>query len=956
MSDLIFDNMQKQWQSSHLSALTQEYLFSLYESYLTNPDSLPAYWVEYFATLAPVALDTSKPLSDIDYPHNEVVQQFEKLGLHSRKLKNLNSTANLESSIKQEKQVRVAKLIDAYRTSGHLTADIDPLQLIVRDSPQDLKPEYYNFTNEELNEEFSLFGTHFGVQSATLTELIRLLKTTYSSTMGVEYMHIPELEERLWIQYELESEQSHPALDDEEKLRLYKRLVAAEGLETYLANKFPGTKRFGLEGGESLIPLLDEMIQDLGANEVKEVVIGMAHRGRLNVLVNIFGKNPADLFSEFQGKSFVSSGSGDVKYHQGFSSNVKTDGGDVHLALAFNPSHLEIANPVVMGSVRARQDRRDDALGDKVVPILIHGDAAFAGQGVVMESLQMCKLRGYQVGGTLHIIVNNQIGFTTNNKLDSRSTRYCTDVAKMINAPVIHVNGDDPERVAFAAKLAVKYRAKFHKDIVIDMYCYRRRGHNEADEPMATQPEMYSNIHQRDTTASLYGKKLIADNMLLPEQDSNLKTEYRNKLDSGTHVVDSWVNKANEKLFVDWTKYLGLDWTDEADTKVSKQRIQDLGQRIFALPENFTLQRQVDKLMQERRAMVLGEQDINWGCAELLAYASILEEDFPVRFTGQDARRGTFAHRHSYVYDQKNFENHGLLSAIETETAKCRIYDSFLSEEAVLGFEYGYATTSPNTLTIWEAQFGDFVNGAQVVIDQFITSGEHKWQRLCGLVMLLPHGYEGSGPEHSSARLERFVQMCAETNIQLCVPSSASQIFHLLRRQITRNIRKPLIIMSPKSLLRKKEASSPLSAFTDGHFRTVICKTAPGIPSDKIKRIIFCSGKLYYDLLEYRRLKERFDTAIIRIEQIYPFPAETLVQTIQEFTDAKTFVWAQEEPRNQGFWFNGQHWIINALKKAFKKGPKLLFAGRGTSAAPAVGLMSVHIEQQNQLIEKSFTI
>ena len=949
------DDMQQHWKQSHLSAQAQAYLDSLYESYLVSPDSVPEHWVEYFDALPAISLtaDAAATTSEQERPHTPIINQFEKLGLLSRSLQTHVGSQNLASDIKQAQQVRISKLIEAYRRAGHLIADIDPLKLIVRDSPDDLKPSYHNLSEQDFAETFSTAETDFAEQSMTLQQLLDALQYTYSSTMGVEYMHINVLEERRWLQHELESVQAHPALSQAEKIHIYKRLTAAEGLETYLASRYPGMKRFGLEGGESLVPMVDTMIQKLGIDGVKEIVIGMAHRGRLNLLINIFGKKPADLFDEFEGKVQASQGSGDVKYHQGFSTNVSTAGGDVHLAMAFNPSHLEIVNPVVQGSVRARQDRRNDAQGDAVVPIIIHGDAAFSGQGVVMETMQMYRLRGYGVGGSLHIVVNNQIGFTISDKLDSRSTRYCTAVAKMLNAPVIHVNGDDPEMVVFAAQLAVRYRNKFHKDVVIDMYCYRRRGHNEADEPMATQPRMYTTIQKKDSTASLYSKKLIAENVLNPEEDASIKNQYRNKLETGQHVADALVGTPNTSLHVDWSQYLNQPWVDEANTNVDLETIQRLGTAIFTVPEGFTLQRQVKKLMDDRLAMLTGDVPLNWGAAELLAYATLLHEGYNLRISGQDARRGTFAHRHAYVYDQATYATHFLLQAAIPEKGYGEIYDSFLSEEAVLGFEYGYVTTSPSTLTIWEAQFGDFANGAQVVIDQFITSGETKWQRLCNLVTLLPHGYEGQGPEHSSARLERFVQLCAENNIQLCVPTTAAQIFHLLRRQMVRNIRKPLVVMTPKSLLRRKEASSSLEDITEDSFHTIITTIASGATPKSIRRIVLCSGKVYYDLLDHQNSKERFDTLLVRIEQIYPFPSATLEQLFKQYAKATTFVWCQEEPRNQGMWYNGQHWIKNALRKVYGH-EQLHFAGRAISAAPAVGLPSVHAQQQKQLVEESF--
>ena len=665
----------------------------------------------------------------------------------------------------------------------------------------------------------------------------------------------------------------------EAKLHLLERLTAAEGLEKYLGTKFPGTKRFGLEGGESLIPMLDEIIQRSGSYGSKELVIGMAHRGRLNVLVNILGKKPGDLFDEFEGKKLVERGSGDVKYHQGFSSNVMTPGGEVHLALMFNPSHLEIVTPVVEGSVRARQDRRKDSVGNKVVPIAIHGDAAFAGQGVVMETLQMSQTRAYKTGGTIHIIINNQVGFTTSFREDARSTEYCTDVAKIVGAPILHVNGDDPEAVQFATKLALDYRMEFHKDIVVDLVCYRRRGHNEADEPSSTQPMMYSKIKTHMTTRDLYAKALLGEGVISEAGDKDLVESFRNALDNGEHVVKALVKEPNKELFVDWTPYLGHEWTARHDTRVAVGTLQALGQKLCEIPEGFVLQRQVNKIVEDRRKMAAGALPINWGCAELLAYASLLMEGSEVRITGQDVGRGTFSHRHAVFHNQKDGSTLVNLTKLSEDQPRFQIWDSFLSEEAVLAFEYGYSATKPNALVIWEAQFGDFANGAQVVIDQFISSGEHKWGRLSGLTMLLPHGYEGQGPEHSSARLERFLQLCAEHNIQVCVPTTPAQVFHMLRRQVLRPLRKPLVAFTPKSLLRHKLATSSLEELADGSFQTIIPEVDGHEPS-AITRMIMCSGKVYYDLLEKKRTEGLNDTVIIRIEQLYPFPQDDLDELI----------------------------------------------------------------------------
>jgi 2-oxoglutarate dehydrogenase E1 component len=735
---------------------------------------------------------------------------------------------------------------------------------------------------------------------------------------------------------------------------LLERLTAAEGLEKYLGSRYPGVKRFGLEGGESLIPCLDELIQRAGSYGAKEIVLGMAHRGRLNVLVNTLGKNPKELFDEFEGKKLADSGSGDVKYHQGFSSNVMTEGGEIHLALAFNPSHLEIVSPVVEGSVRARQTRRNDPNGTQCVPIIMHGDAAFAGQGVVMETFQMSQTRGYGVGGTIHIVINNQVGFTTSKQEDARSTEYCTDVAKMIQAPILHVNADDPEAVMFVTQMAMDYRHEFKNDVVIDLVCYRRRGHNEADEPAATQPVMYEKIRKLTTTRNLYAEKLVADGVITEDEAKQIELDYRDELDKGDHVVKSLVKEPNKDLYVDWTPYLGHEWTAKCKSSVALKTIQKLGKKLTHVPEGFSVQRQVSKIVSDREKMTAGALPINWGYGEVMAYATLLNEGHPIRITGQDVGRGTFSHRHAVLHNQKDGAHHIALEHIAENQPKFEIYDSLLSEEAVMAFEYGYSTTAPNGLVVWEAQFGDFANGAQVVIDQFLTSGEHKWGRLCGLTLLLSHGYEGQGPEHSSARLERFLQLSAEHNIQVCVPTTPSQVFHMLRRQVKRPLRKPLVAITPKSLLRHKEATSELDDLTSGTFKTVLPEKEPSDPK-KVTRLILCSGKVYFDLLERKKADERDDVAIVRIEQLYPFPGDDLDELLSQHSKLKHVVWCQEEPMNQGAWYCSQHHMRNALHR---HNPKLYlqYAGRDASAAPACGHMSVHIEEQKKLVNDAFEI
>jgi 2-oxoglutarate dehydrogenase E1 component len=744
---------------------------------------------------------------------------------------------------------------------------------------------------------------------------------------------------------------SAPDYGKEVRLQLLNLLINAEGLEKSLASKYPGTKRFGLEGGESLIPMLSEMVQRCGAYRAKEIVIGMAHRGRLNVLINIFGKNPSELFDEFEGRAQYES-SGDVKYHQGFSSNMMTTGGEVHLALSFNPSHLEIVSPVVEGSVRARQERRLDASGDLVVPIVLHGDAAFAGQGVVMETFQMSQTRGYKTGGTIHIVLNNQVGFTTHEREDARSTEYCTDVAKMVQAPIFHVNADDPEAVLFVTQLAVDYRTEFNKDVVIDLICYRRRGHNEADEPSVTQPLMYKVISKHKTTQDLYAEKLVSEGLITEAEVEALVERYRDALDRGAPLVSSLVSEPNKSLFVDWSPYLGHDWRLQCDTSIDIQALQSLAHTTNLSPDGFPLQRQVSKILEDRRKMAAGAMPINWGFAENLAYASLLQEGSPIRLTGQDVGRGTFSHRHAVLHNQSDGSTYIPLQHISESQAKFSIYDSLLSEEAVLAFEYGYSTTLPQGLVIWEAQFGDFANGAQVVIDQFITSGENKWSRLCGLTMLLPHGYEGQGPEHSSARLERFMQLCAEHNIQVCAPTTPAQVFHMLRRQAIRPLRKPLVVMSPKSLLRHKEAISTIEDLAGGRFYNVMDEI-DDLDKSKVQRIILCSGKVFYDLLAVRRERQLNHIAILRLEQLYPFPEDELLQILADsYPNIVDAVWCQEEPMNQGSWYASQHHMRRVIQR-HKVDVYLRYVGRDSSAAAAAGYMALHIAQLEQFIDEA---
>ena len=936
--------MELMWKNAHLYGGNLSYIEQLYETYLLDPNAVSQEWRDEFDRLPKQGDNLSQ-----DVPHSTIQEHFLYLAKNQRRA--APAAASSVSSDHEKKQVRVLRMINAFRVRGHQVAKIDPLNLLQREDVPDLELRFHELSAADNDTSFQLGSLFFGAEEAPLKDIIADLKKTYCSSVGAEYMHIVDTQEKRWVQARLEPVRCAPKLDSEERLHILERLTAAEGLEKYLGSRYAGAKRFGLEGGEALIPLLDELVQRAGRDGAKEVVIGMAHRGRLNTLVNIFGKNPAELFGEFEGKKTLET-SGDVKYHQGFSSNVMTPGGEVHLAMAFNPSHLEIAAPVVEGSVRARQDRRSDAVGTTVVPVNIHGDAAFAGQGVVMETLQMSQTRAYKTGGTVHIVINNQVGFTTSKKEDARSTEYCTDVAKMVQAPIFHVNGDDPEAVRFVTQVAIDYRNEFHKDVVIDLVCYRRRGHNEADEPSGTQPLMYAQIKKQKTTRDLYSQALIADGVLSKEESVAMEKEYRKALEEGQHVAKALVLEPNKELFVDWRPYLGHEWSFDHETGIDLKLLQDLGNKLCNVPEGFSVQRQVQKIIDDRKRMAAGAMELNWGMAETLAYGSILAEGHPVRITGQDVGRGTFSHRHAVLHNQKDQSTFVPLQNLSDDQPRMTLFDSLLSEEAVLAFEYGYATTMPNALVIWEAQFGDFANGAQVVIDQFITSGEQKWQRLCGLTMLLPHGFEGQGPEHSSARLERFLQMCAEHNIQVCVPTTPAQIFHLLRRQVVRPLRKPLIVMSPKSLLRHKQATSTLEELATGTMFKPVIEETDTLKAEDVKRVVLCSGKVYYDLYNRRAELAKEDVAIVRIEQLYPFPEKDLARALAPYKNVESIVWAQEEPMNQGAWYCSQHHMHKVIREI---NPSIVLdgVGRPHAAAPAVGYASVHAEQQAALVEQA---
>jgi 2-oxoglutarate dehydrogenase E1 component len=936
--------MREMLATSYLYGANAPFIEALYEAYLRDPSSVQARWRDYFDELQ--RLDRGAP----DVSHREVQDRFVRL------VRERTGRAGVAPAQLGEKQFGVLQLISAYRFLGVRHADIDPLKRHEKPAVPELDPAFYGLTDADLDTVFRT-GTLVGPAQMTLRELLAFLRETYCGTIGVEYMYMTDPVQKRWVQERIESIRAKPSYDAAYKKHILERLTAAETLEKYLHTKYVGQKRFSLEGGESLIPLLDHLLQNAGKAGVQELVIGMAHRGRLNVLVNTLGKMPKLLFAEFEGEPDEGVLSGDVKYHKGFSSNVMTPGGPMHVTLAFNPSHLEIVNPVVEGSVRARQHRRRDFTGDQVLPVLIHGDASFSGQGVVMETLNLAQTRGFGTGGTVHIVVNNQIGFTTSDPRDARSTLYCTDVAKMLEVPILHVNGDDPEAVCLAVEIALDYRMKFHKDAVVDLVCYRRLGHNEQDEPMVTQPLMYKKIAKLPTTRQLYAMRLVKEGVIAQGEDEEMVETCRKALDSGYHTNRTILSDYKPPFEVDWSRYRGGKWNEHDDTRLPLELLKMLGERITRVPENFKLHPSVQRMIENRRLMAQGKLPLDWGMAEHLAFATLLYEGYSVRLSGQDSGRGTFFHRNAVLHDQNRERwdqgTYVPLQHVSEKQGDFVVIDSLLSEEAVLGFEYGYATSAPNELVIWEAQFGDFANGAQVVIDQFIASGEAKWGRLCGLVLMLPHGYEGQGPEHSSARIERYLQLCAEYNMQICIPATPVQLYYLLRRQMIRPYRKPLILFTPKSLLRHKESVSPLEEFANDRFRPVNEDwDAREIDAEAVERVVFCSGKVFYDLRAARRERGIRNLPLVRIAQLYPFPHEDFAAQIERYRKATEIVWCQEEPRNQGAWHRIQHYLTRHMLPH----QKLFYAGRPSSASPAVGYKALHDRQQKELVEAALTL
>ena len=882
--------------------------------------------------------------------HDDVINRFIDYGEN-----NFESNTNTKVVSQSAAQLGVLRLIYAFRFSGHLRARLDPLERPRHHSTPPFTLEEFGLSDADLDKTFDM-GSYQGPNCNTLRDLFTSLNKIYCSSLGVEYMNIPNLEERKWVQTKIETMSLEKENSADYKKWLLQRLTAAEVFEKFLHNKYVGQKRFSLEGSDTLVPLLNVLIEHSGEHSMKRICLGMAHRGRLNVLINIMGKRAENLFKEFAGELGLGKNqTGDVKYHQGFSSDIKTSKEDVHLALMFNPSHLELVNPVIEGYARYHQDKNEDSERQQILPVLIHGDAAFSGQGIVMETLNMSQSRGYRTMGTVHIIINNQIGFTTSKQDDARSTDYCTDVVKMINAPVFHVNAEDPEMVSFITKLALDYRTRYKKDVVIDLMCYRRHGHNEADEPAVTQPLMYEAIRKKPTTRANYAATLMKQGVIEQKEVDMMVSDYRQELKEGERVAYNIIqpkDKNKRAWEMLWEDYFNATWLDPYESAISKKQIKDLNKKLQKVPSHFEIHPRVKKMMSERQKMADGKINADWGFAETLAYASLTDFGTPIRLSGQDSGRGTFFHRNAVLHNQLANEDYTPLQNISKKQGKVQIIDSILSEEAALGFEYGYATANPESLVIWEAQFGDFVNGAQAIIDQFIASGEAKWGRLSNLVMLLPHGLEGQGPEHSSARLERFLQLCASHNMQVCVPSTASQIFHLMRRQILRKFRAPLIIMSPKSLLRNPLAASPLHKFTEGRFRDVYEEQYDNIKPKKVDRIIMCSGKIFYELLTRRQDEQLNNVAILRLEQLYPFPEEQLMKELLKFPKVKDIVWCQEEPINQGAWYTSRHNFMESIAK----GQTLHVVARDLYAAPAEGSIRQHNINQSYIIEKALGI
>jgi 2-oxoglutarate dehydrogenase E1 component len=948
-------------QVTFLTGANATFIAELYSRYLEDPSSVDESWRTFFAELGEEGQQVLRELEGppwggershvIANGHGGNGQAAVATAAPAPSAGPATAQATLDA-------LRALSLIRAYRVRGHLLADLDPLGLVRMTHHPDLDPATYGFTEGDYERPIFVNGV-LGFQTATLREILEALKATYCGPVGVEYMHMQELEQRQWIQARIEVPRNQTEFTREGKRAILERLTAAEILERFLDRRYTGTKRFGLEGGESLIPALEQVIKRGGQLGMKELVLGMPHRGRLNVLTNVMGKPFAALFSEFQGNAANPEdvqGSGDVKYHLGTSTDREFDGNTVHLSLTANPSHLEAVNPVVLGKVRAKQRQRGDSTRDEVVGLLMHGDAAFAGQGLVPESLELSELKGYRTGGTIHVVVNNQIGFTTSPSY-ARSSPYPSDVAKIIQAPIFHVNGDDPEAVVHVARIATEFRQRFKKDVIVDIFCYRRHGHNETDEPAFTQPIMYRTIADHPTTRQLYAERLVGEGVIGEGEGEALVREFTVYLDSQFEAAKSYrPNKA------DWLEgaWSGLKVASgdarRGETAVAIEELTQVGHALTTVPEGFNLNRKIARQLEAKRKAIESGEGIDWATGEALAFGSLCAEGTVVRFTGQDSGRGTFSQRHAVLVDQETEERYVPINHVRDGQAPFEIIDSPLSEAAVLGFEYGYSLADPHALVLWEAQFGDFANGAQVIIDQFISPGEAKWLRMSGLVLLLPHGYEGQGPEHSSARLERFLQLCGEDNLQVCNLTTAANYFHALRRQVRRDFRKPLVVMTPKSLLRHPEVTSRLAEMGPGtFFRRTIDEVDPLVADDKVKRVVLCSGKVYYDLRQARRERKVSDVAIVRIEQLHPFPAKALAESIGRFKNADV-IWCQEEPQNMGAWTFIDRRIEQVLVELGGKAKRPRYVGRPEAAATATGLLKRHNAEQARLVDEALSI
>ncbi len=947
--------------NTFVNGVNAEYIAHLYTQYLINPANVDESWGGFFKELNDNEITFLKDMAGASWTPAENAKEERKFGSSAPHVAEEQRYCSGESKQAALDSIRALMLIRSYRFRGHLLANLDPLGMKKSKPHPELTPEYYGFTEDDYDRPI-VVDDMLGLKCATLREIVGALKEIYTDTVGVEYMHLSDPKERKWITDRIEEIRNKTEFTYRGKRAILERLIAAEGFEKFLHKKYPGTKRFGVDGGEALIPAIEQIMKRGGQLGLEEIVIGMAHRGRLNVLANVMCKPYAAIFSEFQGQSYLPQdvlGSGDVKYHLGTSSDRDFDGNNIHLSLASNPSHLEFVNPVVIGKVRAKQIQKKDLGAREVMPLLLHGDAAFAGQGVIAETFMISDLPGYRVGGTLHIVINNQIGFTTMPKF-SRSGPYCTDVVKMLDAPIFHVNGDDAEAVVHVSRVATEFRQKFRKDVVIDIFCYRRYGHNEGDEPAFTQPLMYKKIEEQETTCTKYAARLLAEGLVSEEEVKQMQDDFSAMLNDAFAAVSEY--KPNSAWFLEGA-WKGLksacDDACHGDTAVSRSELKRIGDVLTRLPEDFPLNKKLIRVVENKRKMFKsGEGGIDWSTAEALAFGTLLNDGYAVRLSGEDVGRGTFSQRHAIWYNQENEWKYVPLKHVKSGQPRFEVHDSPLSELAVLGFEYGYSLADPNTLTIWEAQFGDFANGAQVIFDQFISSGESKWLRMSGLVVLLPHGLDGQGPEHSSARLERFLQLCGDDNLQVCNCTTPANYFHVLRRQMHRDFRKPLIMMTPKSLLRHKMAVSSLDMFAEGSsFHCVIDEVEPDklVSANKINRVILCSGQVYYDLLQERRNRDIKDIAILRVEQLYPFPEKALIQALKPYKSAEV-VWCQEEAENQGAWSYMDRRIEAVLISIKHKFSRPVYVGRIASSVPATGLLSRHREEQAALVDAALTI